>query len=203
MTPLAENSVDVQPSMELFQQIDARTFVHWVDARGRICRVNDAWLAFAAENGWPITAAEVLGQPLMGFIADGELRYLYGLLMARLRDGHGPFRFHYRCDAPDCRRLMQMQMCHEPETHTIEFQSKVLHIQRRAPQALLAATQTTSTAVVNLCSCCKQAETDQGWVEIEDAVMRLRLFDCDRLPRTSHQVCPACREKLAQLARQA
>ncbi|WP_295882021.1 hypothetical protein [uncultured Thiohalocapsa sp.] len=190
-----------QPDMQLFQQIDARTFVHCVDARGRLSHVNDAWLDFATENGWSVTAADVLGRPLMDSIADGHLRYLYGLLMARLRDGHGPFRFPYRCDAPDCRRYMQMHMLYHQRLGEIEFRNRILRIERRTAQELLNVQHPTDERSVTLCSACKRVDTDQGWLELEDAVLRLHLFDCDRLPRTRHGVCPSCAGRFVELAR--
>lgn len=187
--------------MQLFQQIDARTFVHRVDAQGRLCAVNDAWLDFAAENGWPVTAADVVGRPLMDSIADAHLRYLYGLLMARLRDGHGPFRFPYRCDAPHCRRFMQMQMHYCQDRREIEFRNQILCIERRTPQQLLDSLRPKHHRKLEICSACKRVETDAGWVEVEDAVMRLRLFDCDRLPQTRHHICSQCAGQLSDLAR--
>lgn len=186
--------------MRLFQQIDPRSFVYRVDARGRLAAVNDSWVSFAGENGWPISRADVIGRPLMSFIADDHLRYLYGLLMTRLRNGHGPIRFRYRCDAPDCRRLMEMTMLHDTAQQEIEFQSRVLDIERRTAQELLRPDHPVDERWVDLCSCCKRIAVGQDWVEVEDAVMRLRLFDCDRLPRTRHCVCPECSRQLSGIA---
>jgi hypothetical protein len=186
--------------MRLFQQIDPRSFVYRVDARGRLASVNDSWISFACENGWPISRAEVVGRPLMSFIADEHLRYLYGLLMARLRNGHGPIRFCYRCDAPDCRRFMEMTMLHDTAQNEIELQSRVLYIERRTAQELLRPDHAVNELRVDLCSCCKRIAVEQDWVEVEDAVMRLRLFDSDRLPRTRHCVCPECSRQLSGIA---
>jgi hypothetical protein len=186
--------------MRLFQQIDSRTFVYRIDNRGRIAFVSDSWMDFACENNWCVSRADVVGRPLMSFIADEHLRYLYGLLMSRLRVGYGPFRFRYRCDAPDCRRLMEMTMLHDRTEREIEFQSRVLRIERRAAQELLRADHPTDERRLDVCSCCKRIALDEGWVEVEDAVMRLRLFDSDHLPRTRHCVCPDCSTQLSGIA---
>jgi hypothetical protein len=186
--------------MQLFQQIDTRTFTYRVDARGRLSAVNDAWLAFANENDWPVRAADVIDRPLMDFIEDPQLRYLYGLLMSRLRTGHGPFRFRYRCDAPDCRRLMEMNMLYDTATREIEFQSRVLRIERRPAQELLRVSRPTHEQVLRICSCCKRVGVGDRWAELEDAIMQLRLFDCDQLPRTRHCICRDCAGQLAALA---
>jgi hypothetical protein len=186
--------------MQLFQQLDARTFKHRVDARGRISHVNDEWLDFAAENGWPISAADVVGRPLMEFIGNPELHYLYGLLLARLRAGRGPVRYQYRCDAPDCRRFMQMVLQFDPETREIEFASKILSIERRAPQAILNDTHAHDDGSLDVCSCCKRVNMAGRWTEIEDAVVRLNLLGREDLPRINHSVCQDCVSELSDLA---
>jgi hypothetical protein len=186
--------------MELFQQIDHRSFIYRVDARGRLVWINDSWLEFAAENDWPVGRDDVIGRPLMDFIADKHLRYLYGLLMARLRAGRGPLRFRYRCDAPDARRHMEMLMLYDAGEREIEFQSRVLHIERRTPQALLQADRLGDAQQLDICSACKRVDLGREWVEVEDAVLRLRLFDRENLPRTRHCICPGCARDLSGLA---
>lgn len=193
-------STGVNPKMQLFQQIDSRIFVYRVDNRGRLCYVNTHWLDFAAENDWPVTAAEVLGKPLMASVSDPQLRYLYGLLMARLRDGAGPFRFPYRCDAPDCRRYMRMEMLYCHDAREIEFRSQIRRIERRTTQDLLDARHPTDQRELDICSSCKRVSTCRGWMELEDSVISLRLFDCDRLPRTRHCLCPGCASAFDRLA---
>ncbi|MCG6940366.1 MAG: hypothetical protein LJE69_03835 [Thiohalocapsa sp.] len=187
--------------MRLFQQIDPRTFVYRVDARGRLIAVNDAWLAFAAENDWPIAVGDIIGRPLMDFIADEHLRYLYGLLMGRLRAGRGPLRFRYRCDAPDARRHMEMLMLYDKTEREIEFQSRVVRIERRSPQDLLRIDHPADERRLDICSSCKRVDLGQQWVEVEDAVIRLRLFESELLPRTRHSICPDCAKDLAGLAK--
>ena len=187
--------------MQLFQQIDSRIFVHRVDNRGRMSYVNTPWLDFAAENDWPVTAIEILGQPLMASVSDPQLRYLYGLLMARLRDGAGPFRFPYRCDAPDCRRYMQMEMLYSHDAREIEFRSQIRRIERRTSQDLLDARHPTDQRQLDICSSCKRVATRHGWMELEDGVLSLRLLDCERVPRTRHCLCPGCASAFDRLAR--
>jgi hypothetical protein len=186
--------------MLLFQQIDSRTFVHRVDLHGRLCSVNRAWLDFAAENGWPITSADIVGRPLMDYIADTHTRYLYGMMLTRLRHGHGPISFEYRCDAPDCRRHMQMRIIADHAAREIEFQNRILHIERRSAQPLWQPQRPRTAHPVDVCSFCKRVDTGQAWVEVEDAVMHLRLFDCDRLPQVRQRVCSDCSGKLGRIA---
>jgi hypothetical protein len=194
------NRVFLERRMHLFQQIDSRTFVHRIDVHGRLISVNPAWLDFAAENGWPVTMDDVLGQPLMNSITDPNTHYLYGLLMTRLRHGRGPFSFNYRCDAPDCRRLLRMRMFADQGTGEIEFHNDVLRIDRRPSQILLKQPRPQTSESITLCGFCKRVDVGGAWVEVEEAIMRLRLFDRDPMPATEHRVCPDCAHKVAQVA---
>ena len=95
------------------QQQDQQEFVHIIDNAGSISYVNDAWLNFAAENGWPISAEEMIGSQLMSSIMDPETRHIYGLLINRIREQGQQTHFNYRCDSPDRRRLMEMRISHD------------------------------------------------------------------------------------------
>jgi hypothetical protein len=182
-------------------RLDQREFVYRIDAEGRICFVNPAWQAFAAENDWQVGAAQVLGSELMASITDARTRYLYGLLIQRVRESGRLARFGYRCDAPDRRRLMEMQMGYDQARKQVEFRSRVMLIERREPVALFDATRTNRTDdILSVCSWCKAVLADQAWVEVEEAVMRLRLFSSDTLPRISHGICPGCSEHLSATA---
>jgi len=185
----------------MFEEIDQREFVHRIDAEGRICFVNSAWLAFAEENDWGLGAAQVLGSELMASITDAPTRHLYSLLIQRIRNSSRTTGFNYRCDSPECRRLMEMRMYYDQARKQVEFRSHTLLIERREPMALLNATRTNHTDdILSVCSWCKAVLADQAWLEVEQAVMRLRLFAADALPRISHGICPTCSERLSETA---
>ena len=179
------------------QQTDPREFVHRVDRNGRIRFVNDAWLAFAAENSWHTSASEVLSSPLMEYISDPETQHIYRLLMERVRKKGDQVRFRYRCDSPDCRRLLEMRIHHDRALEQVEFRSRVLHAERRDPVTLLdfgLAGRTDS--LLTVCSWCKAVEIDHAWVEVEQAVQRLGLLAAQALPQISHGICPTCSERM-------
>ena len=90
---------------------DQRSFIWILDADDKIVRVNDAWLAFAAENTAPqLTASVVLDQSIWRFIQGQETSYLYQQIFRRVRAGQSPVTFPFRCDSPDCRRFMEMEL---------------------------------------------------------------------------------------------
>lgn len=182
----------------MFDHLDQREFVHRIDGDGRICFVNPAWREFATENDWALDATQILGSELMASITDPQTQHLYRMLIQRVRGSGRSARFGYRCDAPDCRRLMEMRMRYDQTTKQVEFRSRVQLIERREPMAIFDSTQTQrSDDLLSVCSWCKAVLADQTWVEVEQAVMRLRLFASDALPRISHGICPDCSQRLA------
>jgi hypothetical protein len=179
-------------TVPMSDQTDPREFIHRIDSEGRISFVNDAWLAFAAENGWSTTVSQVVGSLLMQQIADAETRHIYRLLIDRtLGEGHRS-RFLYRCDSPDYRRLMEMRIS-KSAPDQVEFCSRVLHLkQRDAFDVLDPAFRKRSKAIVTVCSWCKAFLADHAWLEVEQAIGRLGLFTETGLPRISHGICPTC-----------
>jgi hypothetical protein len=184
----------------MFQELEQRSFIHRIDRDGRICFVNAEWLAFAAENDWPLTSAEELGSELMASISDPRTRHVYGMLIERVRTSGAPVHFHYRCDAPDCRRLLEMHMHYHPDLDQVEFRSTAISIERCEPFAVLDISRTPrSNETISVCSWCKAVQTAQAWIELEQAVMRLGLFAAKTLPRISHGICPDCSGRLSSL----
>src|SRR5688572_33423068 len=75
-----------------------------------IVEVSPAWDEFAHAAGAPLaSAAQVLGHPLWGFIADLTSRQLYAQLLRAVRGG-AIARFALRCDGPGMRRKLAIAM---------------------------------------------------------------------------------------------
>lgn len=181
------------------QHTDHREFVHRIDADDRICFVNDAWLAFAGENGWRVSADAVLGSRIMAHIGDAETRHVYALLVDRIRKAGHPVQFQYRCDSPGMRRFMEMTMIRR-QPGQIEFRSRVLRLERRNPIRVLdAALPRSRERCLLLCSWCKAVQVQTAWLALEEAVQRLELLADAALPRLSHGICPACTDRMTHL----
>ena len=137
---------------------------------------------------------------MLSVIADEETQHVYKLLIERVRLSRETLQFGYRCDSPNLRRLMQMQMRYLAGSDEIEFESRLLHTEPRPYMPLVAqnrrVTQQASQRVLSMCSWCKAVLAGRSWVEVEEAVMRLRLFATDTMPRITHGICPDCSKRL-------
>ncbi len=172
---------------------DQRSFIWSIDAADKLVNVNDAWLAFARENTAPqLTAAAVLNQPIWHFIQEQETVYLYKQIFGRVRAGESPVKFPFRCDSPDCRRFMEMQLTGLPGG-VIQFNSHILREEWRQPLDLLDASRDRSGEFLKICSWCKKIHIPgRGWEEIEAAIEPLDLFGHHSMPRMTHTICDPC-----------
>jgi hypothetical protein len=177
--------------------LDQRSFIWTIDGADKIVHVNDAWLAFAQGNSAPqLTAAVVLDQRIWRFIQGQETTYLYQQIFRRVRAGKAPVKFPFRCDSPDCRRFMEMELALLPGD-AIQFTAHILREEWRDPIDLLDASRNRSGEFVIVCSWCKKINIPgRGWGEIETAINVLDLFGHQSIPRMTHTICESCRSAL-------
>jgi hypothetical protein len=177
--------------------LDQRRFIWIIDDADKIVHVNDAWLVFARENTAPqLTASVVLDQPIWRFIQGQETSYLCQQIFTRVRAGLSPVKFPFRCDSPDCRRFMEMQLSLLPGD-AIQFTAHILREEWRDPVDLLDASRDRSGEFLKICSWCKKINIPgRGWGEIEVAIAALYLFGHLSMPRMTHTICDSCNDVL-------
>jgi hypothetical protein len=164
-----------------------------IDSADRIATVSDGWVSFAqANSGERLLPPGILGTSLWPWIVDPTTRQVYRNLLSRVRKGAGIVRFQFRCDAPDQRRLLKMQIA-AAAGDEVDFQTSLLRNQPRAEVGLMDPATIRSDALLTICGWCMRVPVGTGaWLEIEDAIPALRLFEASALPQLSHGMCPVC-----------
>jgi hypothetical protein len=177
--------------------LDHRSFIWIINDADKIVHVNDDWMAFARENGAPqLTASLVLDRPIWSFIQGQETRYLYKQIFRRVRAGKSPVKFPFRCDSPDCRRFMEMQLSLLPG-NAIQFMAHMLREEWRDLVDLLDSPRDIPLEFLKICSWCKKIYIPgRNWGEIEAAIAALDLFGHHQMPRMTHTICDSCRGAL-------
>ena len=174
------------------------TCTYWLDTEERITDVDGNWLEFARENEGEESCLPdlILNRPLWAFIHDEETRHLYEIIIEKVRSRGKPVTIPFRCDSPSKRRYLELTIKPLPQGR-LEFQTKLLKVESREPVALLREDAPRSSQHVRICSFCKKvALSDSEWVEIEEAVWRLKLFELARLPQLTHGACPGCYQSI-------
>ena len=147
--------------------MDTPTIVYRVDGEDRIVAVNGAWNAFASANGGgAITASRIIGRNLFEFVTDATTQQLYRQMLARIRGGQD-LTYTYRCDSPDRRRLMEMEMRLVDDAGSVEFRSVPLE-ERHVPRSTWRRPTVPTTARTRSCSAPVAGATDSrsralGW----------------------------------------
>lgn len=174
-------------------------FIYRIDSTDTIVSVSDNWCTFADANAWgsSLAPADVVGHKLWDFIHNPETQHLYQNVFTRARSGRSgmPGRgIPFRCDSPSERRYLQLLIEALPD-ESIQLKSTILRTEPRSPVSLLDVDTARSTDMVTVCSMCKKIRVSpQQWVELEEGLARLRLFEVDRMPRLTHGLCPSCYE---------
>ena len=179
----------------------AAEVVYTLNAGDEIVYVNDGWTEFALANDAPDLLPErVLNRPLWDFVSDETTQHLYREILRRAREGR-PARFHFRCDAPDYRRHMEMTV-EGLDGGGVQFETRTLRVDERPRQDLLDRQAPREGGRLRMCGWCKRMDIGgERWGEIEEAVTGLRLFERHALPPLTHGMCRPCFDAMSsQLA---
>jgi hypothetical protein len=175
-------------------------FEYDIDDQDIIQNVSRNWWSFANNNdGYNLKLEAVVGHLLWDFISGAEARHYYGLLFQKVRRDRCSISLPFRCDAPDCRRYMQLSI-HPGESDSLQFVSELMREVPRPPVALLDQCLMRGKDFVTLCAWCKRVhcECDQ-WLEAEAAMEQLNLQDQSTLPNIRNGLCGTCRFSLENL----
>lgn len=175
--------------------------VHYrVDASNRITSVNPAWDHFARSNdGEHLVGESIVGQHLFEFITDATTRQLYHTMLDRVRDTRKPLLIHFRCDAPDRRRDMTLELRASDDGAAVDFVVHTLQEDDRSAVSLIDANAPRDGRLLRMCGWCKRVHlpTD-AWVEVEEAIGPLEIFAGTTVPQLSHGICERCEDAVLQ-----
>lgn len=175
-------------------------FRYEIDAADRIRTVSEPWLEFARDNDAPgLTREAVLDRPLWDFIAGEDTRELYRAILRRVRAADVSVIVPFRCDSPAFRRWMRLVITPR-DRGAVRFDGLLVRKRERLHLGILEPGARRSRKELPMCSCCKRVQLESGWLEPEDAIVRLHLLEEEPYPRLRHVVCDSCRTATEQIA---
>lgn len=119
------------------------------------------------------------------------------MLLRRVRAELGSVDLPFRCDGPTVRREMDIRIASQSSGRFVLFSARLRTEERRDEfQPLLAAETPRGEETLTMCGWCDRFLVESEWVEVEEAVARLGLFQLPALPAIDHGVCPDCTEML-------
>lgn len=173
--------------------------VYHIDRDDRLVAINEAYLCDGVAVGLGVQRSDtVLGRRLWDLIPQAAAWYEPLVRVTRIE--RRSFAFAFRCDTPDLRRLMRMQIEAGPNDEVC-FTSSVIRQQARAHVALLEPAAAIGLDLVSMCSWCKRVRAGDDWLEVEPALERLGIDAHDPMPGVSHGICPRCKAELVAMTR--
>lgn len=179
--------------------MDSGVIEYVVKPDGTVVEVRGLWDDFARANGaGGLAIADVVGRDLCDFVSGPATRLVYDALIERVVQTRNPIQFTFRCDAPEVRRHMRMDVMGDG-SENVRFTSRIVKEEPRPLQPLLSADVDRSDVTIVMCSWCKRVKLGDHWVEVEEYVERTGLMEEERLPQLSHGLCPDCAAKMEAL----
>ncbi len=170
-----------------------QTLIYEVDKGGIIVSIDGPWDNFSRSNGSAAATKEkTIGRSLFEIIKGPGVVHVYRMMHDVLFSNPAkPVAFAYRCDAPDKRRFMKMEM--KVSGERIVYRSTIEKEEPVSPPLVLDY-DALGEKIVVLCSLCKDFRypgESSEWHPVE------RLFET--VPEAfavSHSVCPSCFQKV-------
>jgi hypothetical protein len=116
---------------------------------------------------------------------------LYELLLRHVRENKTTVTVPFRCDAPDLRRFMSLEIALAGNGH-VSFTGRIVREESRPPVDLLDRKVARADDVLVICGWCRQVDNSGVWCDVEVAVAELALFERAQLPMISHGLCNGC-----------
>ena len=161
--------------------------------------VDSNWLDFARDNDAPdLTENTVIGKPLFDFLDGRETKRVYRIVHDRVRRTRQSVRIPFRCDGPSIRRYMELRIT-PLEQGMIEFVGETIREEERAEVPLFDSKTVRAGDSIVVCVWCKQVQVERDvWLEVEDAIERMSLFETLPLPPIAHGVCDECKKRVVE-----
>lgn len=174
--------------------------IYRLDGDDRFVFGNEAWDAFAKENGAPELAGKnLVGQPVWLHIGDFEAAGVYGKIFSRVRKDRVRVRLPFCCDSPDLRRYMRMEI--RPwRGNGLEIRCHLLRVKKRR-NLPLRDVMLHDRQRIRMCGWCLRVEGPAGtWRVLETYVRKARVMEWERVPRILHGICPRCMKLIKKAA---
>lgn len=150
---------------------ELRETCYWLDDNDIIVRTCSGWDEFAlANNGGEVLSGRTIGQPIWAFIKDDNTRmWVYALLQNVRVSGKTIIR-PYRCDSPEEKRFMRMEVRRETD-QLISLRHRIMRSEKIS-QAVNIVYQPKKFVQTRLqrCSICNRLHDGEKWLDIEEFI---------------------------------
>ncbi|NWF36219.1 hypothetical protein [Mariprofundus sp. KV] len=163
---------------------------YWVDRHYTIAKVGADWDKFAIENGGEeLVSPQIIGQNLFSYIASDTTRMYLRLILDHVWHIHHQANKPYRCDSPEIKRFMQMQISIDDE-NLLRLDHYLLATEPNSPPVHFSGIRSQNSNLIRRCSMCNRINVAFSWVDA-DLALKTGLIT-DPKQRVIYTVCGDC-----------
>ena len=167
-----------------------------LDKADVIRETNACWDHFADQNnGIEFSGNKVSGKSIWRYIAGDTTKMWLSTLFSYARFRREPVIRAYRCDSPEIKRFMEMQILPEKDRHLC-LKHQIIRTEAIDP-AVYYQPAVTGKAMYFRCSICNKVQVQGQWYEGSEAAQKGLLPDSLSL-RVAYRVCRPCRHQVSQ-----
>lgn len=134
----------------------------------------------------------LLNKDFFKFLSLPELRILFRAIFKEVRGKDKVFETFYRCDSLQSKRKYRLRISHQDSKIIMEH-----FLEEETPLDKAVKFNTKGELYLKMCSWCNKIYvSSKGYVELEDAIQRLKLMEYESLPKITHEICQECLSKL-------
>ncbi|MGC9062359.1 hypothetical protein [Calditerrivibrio sp.] len=154
---------------------------------------NNTLIYYLDENNVILNTSEILAKQNIGknyfdFINDEMLKIILSRIFDSVRKKGSPFKTSYRCDNEDELRLYDLEIT--PMVNNIlKLKHELVNTTKRATKLHFSSN---SDIIFTMCAWCNKIKYRDIFIELEDAVNKMKLLEYNFLPKFSHGICPDC-----------
>jgi len=178
-------------------QVNEESFSYDISARNEVIKLSANWVSLVEGSSvGELAPDQILGRSIWDFISGRGTRHIFEILFEKVRRRGELARFNFRCDSPDCRRFMSLEV-HPLDAGSLRLVGRTLDSEYRPTVRLLDEGTARTKDFLTVCSWCKCVRLPRGdWVEVEVAVQELGLFQEAPLPTLTHGICSDCEKQI-------
>ena len=170
-----------------------------LDHRLVITSVGAGWDEFAIDNNAPeLVSPAPVGRPLMSYVTDVTTVHLYEQIFQRAARAKRAITFPIRCDAPNLRRFLDVTITPDSAGGFL-VSTALVRAEARDAIVLFGTDVPNYEGTLMMCGWCKRVDLKGKWVDVEQAVASLRMFEWHRQPQLSHGMCEVCHRSMVAL----
>lgn len=169
-----------------------------IDKKNKIVGTSSTWDEFALENdGGEIVSKKVIGRSIWNFVKGDHTRMWLQTVFELVRLKGESIERPYRCDSPDVRRFMKMNISPLPDGK-IKLEHEILKTEERERPVVFKYSPESGSKIRFRCSLCGKIKVGNDWAEPDESDYKEIIQKYGGII-VAYTICPECKTTLPSI----